>query len=214
MHYDLSGKWKAYQLHKMRKVSTHDYAKGLLNFAFDLAFLFLPFMTLCYYFKQEQIQNCQDTWWQAVLKLVAGYVMGKMWAFGIHYLLHHPRLYQYHRKHHGSPATLVAARAWEDSWEEYAIMELPSFGMTVLLFPTHLWMHMLHFCWHGYDGAAGHSGFGGVPGILGWLFDGTYHYHHHALLTVNYAEIECLDLLCGTHHTQKKQQQRLQKVVG
>ena len=204
MHYDLSGKWKTYQLHKTRNVSTHDYAKGMINFGFDLLFLFLPFMTLCYYLRYDVIQECRDTWWQALLKLVSGYVCGKIWAFAIHYLLHHPRLYGYHRKHHGSPATLVAARAWEDSWQEYCVMELPSFGIAVLAFPTYWWMHLLHFAWHGYDGAAGHSGFGGVPGIIGWLFDGTYHYHHHARLTVNYAEIEWLDLLCGTHHSQKK----------
>jgi hypothetical protein len=104
----------------------------------------------------------------------------------------------------GHPAQLVAARAWEDSLVEYAVMELPSFAMTVFMFPTHLWVHLLHFCFHGYDGAAGHSGFGGVPGFLGYMFDGEYHYHHHSRLTVNYAELEFLDLWAGTHHTQKK----------
>ena len=33
---------------------------------------------------------------------------------------------------------------------------------------------------------------------------GTYHYHHHAHLTVNYAELEFLDKLFGTHHSQKR----------
>jgi len=59
--------------------------------------------------------------------------------------------------------------------------------------------------WHGYDGACGHSGFAG-PGVLGFLFDGEYHYYHHSHLTVNYAELEILDKLCGTHHTQRRKQ--------
>lgn len=62
--------------------------------------------------------------------------------------------------------------------------------------------HFSPFRRHGWDGAAGHSGFA-APGWLGAAFDGTYHYHHHAHLTVNYAEIEILDKICGTHHTQK-----------
>ena len=36
----------------------------------------------------------------------------------------------------------------------------------------------------------------------GYLFDGEYHYYHHAHLTVNYAELEILDKLFGTHHSQ------------
>ncbi|KAG7373772.1 fatty acid hydroxylase superfamily protein [Nitzschia inconspicua] len=204
MHYDLSGKWDQYKLHKSRNVSLQDYTKGMKNFAKDLVLLFIPSMTLCYSMRVSEIKDSSDTILQSLTKLICGYILGKIWAFAVHYALHHPSLYQYHRKHHGHPAQLVAARAWEDSLVEYAVMEIPSFAMTVLLFPTHLWVHLLHFCFHGYDGAAGHSGFGGVPGIMGFLFDGTYHYHHHARLTVNYAELEFLDLWCGTHHTQKK----------
>jgi len=97
---------------------------------------------------------------------------------------------------------LVASRAWQDSYTEYAIMELPSFALTVIAFPTRFYIHLLHFAWHGWDGACGHSGFC-APGVVGAIFDGTYHYHHHARLTVNYAEVEILDKLFGTHHSQK-----------
>jgi hypothetical protein len=83
-------------------------------------------------------------------------------------------------------------------------MELPSFALTLWLFPTHFLTHLLHFCFHGYDGAAGHSGFKGVPGVLGYLFDGESHYYHHLYLTVNYAEIEFIDMIMGTHHSQRK----------
>ena len=140
---------------------------------------------------------------ESATKLVAGYVLGKVWAFAVHYALHHPALYRFHRRHHLNPKAVVASAAWQDSFVEYALMELPSFGICVLLFPTHLATHLLHFAWHGWDGACGHSGFGGAPGLLGWLFDGEYHYYHHCYLTVNYAEIEVLDKLLGTHHSQQ-----------
>ena len=82
-------------------------------------------------------------------------------------------------------------------------MELPSFAITVLLFPTHFVVHLFHFVLHGWDGACGHSGFK-APGWLGAMFDGEYHYYHHAFLTVNYAELEFLDKLFGTHHSQRQ----------
>jgi len=80
-------------------------------------------------------------------------------------------------------------------------MEIPSFAIAILLFPTHFVVHLLHFALHGYDGASNHSGFS-APGFFGYLFDGEYHYYHHCYLNVNYAEVEFLDLLFGTHHSQ------------
>lgn len=147
-------------------------------------------------------KESQDSIMVALTKLASGYLLGKIWAFAIHYILHFPSLYRFHRQHHCNPKTLVASRAWQDSYVEYAIMELPSFALTILCFPTHFWALSLHFVFHGYDGAAGHSGFC-APGWIGFLTDGTYHYHHHAHLTVNYAEVEIFDKLCGTHHTQQ-----------
>lgn len=38
----------------------------------------------------------------------------------------------------------------------------------------------------------------------GYIFDGEYHYYHHAYLTVNYAELEFLDKMFGTHHSQQE----------
>jgi sterol desaturase/sphingolipid hydroxylase (fatty acid hydroxylase superfamily) len=155
-----------------------------------------------------------------VLKLICGYVLGKVYAYTVHWVMHiHPMLYRIHKKHHGHPRNLVASKSWEDSIVEYIIMELPSFAFTVLCFPTHILVHYLHFCWHGYDGAAGHSGFGIVESseettgktqepfslsrwLLEYLFDGTYHYYHHAYLNINYGEIEFLDYMAGTHHSQ------------
>jgi hypothetical protein len=202
MYYDLTGKWAKYAIARTRDVSVEDYMRGWWNFCFDLAFLFLPFMTLCFWHSADTIKGSKDSLAVALLKLSFGYVFGKIWAFAVHYALHFPSIYWIHRRHHQSPKKLVASSAWMDSMVEYTIMELPSFGFCVLLFPTHLPFHLMHFALHGWDGACGHSGFK-APGVLGFFFDGSYHYEHHAHLTVNYAELEFLDKLFGTHHTQK-----------
>jgi len=204
MYFDLTGKWDEYRLCKTRDVTIKDYMDGFRNFAKDVVFLFLPFMAICFSWRLQEIQESKDTIVESVTKLVSGYLLGKVWAFGIHYALHFPCLYRFHKRHHAPPQKLCASKSWEDSPVEYALMELPSFAASVLLFPTHSWIHLLHFAWHGWDGACGHSGFSGRTGW--WLFDGEYHYYHHALLTVNYAEIEWFDVLCGTHHSQRGKQ--------
>jgi len=203
MHLDLSGKWAQYSINKNRSVSALDYYVGMKSFAADLAFCFIPFMTFCFWYNEDKINNSVDSPVLAITKLACGYVLGKVWAFGVHYALHFPSLYRFHRRHHRNPRAIVAAAAWEDSWTEYIVMELPSFFTTLFLFPTHFYVHLFHFALHGWDGACGHSGFSNAPGILGYMFDGEYHYHHHNSLTINYAELEFLDKLCGTHHTQK-----------
>jgi sterol desaturase/sphingolipid hydroxylase (fatty acid hydroxylase superfamily) len=201
MHMDLSGKWAPYSLHKKRVATAKDYVDGWRSFCADQLLMFLPFMTFCFWYSADKINNCTDTLLVSVAKLGTGYLMGKMWATFVHYMLHFPSLYRFHRRHHHNPNRVVASAAWDDSLVEYALMELPSFGITVLIFPTHFLVYIVHFFLHGYDGAANHSGFSGVPGILGYLFDGEYHYHHHNLLSVNYAEIELIDKLFGTHHS-------------
>lgn len=209
MYMDLSGKWTKYSLHKKRIAKSSDYIEGWKSFCIDQIFMLFPFMTFCFWFNGDRINACSDTWLTSGIKLFLGYLLGKIWATFIHYILHFPSLYRFHRKHHHNPNRVVASAAWDDSFIEYALMELPSFGITVLIFPTYFWAYILHFMLHGYDGAANHSGFSKMPGLLGYLFDGEYHYHHHNLLTVNYAEIEILDKILGTHHSNrlmKKQQ--------
>jgi len=204
MYMDLSGRWERYAICKSRSKKTMaDYWPGWKSFCVDLVLVFIPCVTLLIWFQADAIFRSRDTVPQATAKLVSGYVLGKIWAAGAHYLLHHPRLYAIHRRHHQKPAHLVASSAWEDSFIEYAVMEMPSFGLTLCIFPTLWWMHLMHFVWHGMDGASSHSGFK-APGLLGFLFDGEYHYYHHAHLTVNYAELEILDKLFGTHHSQKE----------
>jgi len=207
MYMDLTNKWAKYSINPNRNVSIDDYTIGLKSFVFDITCLFFPFMTFCFYVRDQEIRESSDSATWSLTKLACGYVLGKLWAFGVHYVLHFPSLYHLHRRHHCNPRAIVASAAWMDSKTEYAVMELPSFAMTVLLFPTHFHVHALHFVLHGWDGAAGHSGFK-APGILGALFDGEYHYYHHAHLTMNYAELEFLDILCGTHHTQHKHHQK------
>jgi len=206
MHYDLSGKWAKYSMNKQRNVTAQDYFNGIRSFLGDMIFLFIPCITFCFWCRSEQVAHSKDTVLESIAKLFAGYFLGKVWSFFIHYALHFPWLYQFHRKHHGTPRKVHAALAWTDSFVEYSLMELPSFFITVMLFPTHLIVHLLHFAYHGWDGGASHSGFAGAPGIMGWLYDSEYHYYHHSHLTVNYGEMEIIDLLFGTHHTQRSEE--------
>lgn len=174
MFFDLSGRWKPYALCKTRADKTiADYGPGLYSLTVDLITLFIPCLTLCVWFQADTIifQSSttdlkNDNLVEAACKFVAGYALGKVWAFVIHYMLHHPKLYRYHKKHHQKPAELVASAAWDDSAIEYAIMELPSFCLTLFVFPTRWWVHLAHFALHGLDGACGHSGFK-APGIMG-----------------------------------------------
>ena len=57
MYYDLSGKWAEYTLHKTRAVTLQDYMDGYKSFAADLVLLFLPCMTLCYWYSFDKIQG-------------------------------------------------------------------------------------------------------------------------------------------------------------
>ena len=172
MYMDLSKRWAPYALCKSRPTKTMmDYLPGLQSLAFDIAFLFIPCLTVCLWFQSDAIVFDTTTmdaqaFVHSAIKCVSGYVLGKLWAFVIHYILHHPRLYKYHKKHHQKPADLVASAAWDDSAVEYAIMELPSFCLTLFAFPTFWWFHLAHFALHGLDGACGHSGFK-APGIMG-----------------------------------------------
>ena len=212
MYMDLSGRWTRYALCQKRPSKTiADYVPGLQSFLMDIVILFIPTLTLCLYIQANRIfpgpndvSIPRDNIVSSSIKLISGYVLGKIWAFAVHYALHHPTLYKYHKKHHQRPADLVASAAWDDSVVEYLVMEMPSFALVFFFFPTTMWwIHLCHFALHGIDGAVGHSGFS-APGFLGAIFDGEYHYYHHAHLTVNYAELEFLDKFFGTHHSQDK----------
>jgi hypothetical protein len=180
MYMDLSGRWTPYALCRNRPAKTvSHYLPGLQSLIGDLVWLFIPCLTVCCWCQSDailfgKVPTDGNDLLQAAVKSLSGYVLGKVWAFGIHYLLHHPRFYRYHKKHHQKPADLVASAAWEDSMVEYAIMELPSFCLTLFVFPTYWALHLVHFAAHGLDGACGHSGFK-APGIMG-----TYIHTWHA----------------------------------
>lgn len=61
MYFDLTGKWDNYKLHKTRCVSVQDYLDGAKSFVADLFLLFLPFLTFCYYFREQDILGMFDT---------------------------------------------------------------------------------------------------------------------------------------------------------
>ncbi len=57
MYYDLTGKWAKYTLHKTRCVSVQDYIDGAKSLFADLFLLFLPFLTICYWFREKEIRG-------------------------------------------------------------------------------------------------------------------------------------------------------------
>eukprot|EP00932_Pfiesteria_piscicida_P010819 SRR837773.21836.p1 GENE.SRR837773.21836~~SRR837773.21836.p1 ORF type:complete len:252 (+),score=99.88 SRR837773.21836:39-794(+) len=203
---DLSGKWAEYRLNKARVPSWSHYVVGFQSYFRDMLLIFVPGLTALLFLtgNYSKITNCQDSYIVGFLKMISGYILGKLWAFGAHRVLHFPKLYWIHKAHHAPPATLAASCAWKDSVAEYCIMEMPAFAMQLALFPTHFVFHAGFFAWHGWGAAGDHCAMS-APGWLGWAFDGEYHYYHHANFAVNYAEMEFLDKMFGTHHSQFKQ---------
>ena len=55
MYYDLSGKWAAYSINPKRSVTATDYLRGAKSFFADIACLFLPVMTFCFWYRAAEI---------------------------------------------------------------------------------------------------------------------------------------------------------------
>ena len=93
-----------------------DYLIGLKSFVADIIVMFIPFMTLCFWYREDEIDNAADSIVLSLIKLSVGYLSGKIWATAVHYALHHPILYRFHKRHHSGVKSMVASKAWEDSW--------------------------------------------------------------------------------------------------
>lgn len=193
---DLTGSWAEYAIDKRRIVTWRHYARGLRSFYSDMV-AFVPIVAVAIALSLDDIADCADAHWVSICKTIAGYALGKLWSYFAHLALHSKRLYPWHRRHHAHVESLVASHAWLDSWFEYVLMEIPSFCIAIIFFPTHLAFHILAFTWHGVVAAGDHSGFK-PAGFVGAIFDGEYHYVHHRQLHVNFAEIEALDWIFGT----------------
>jgi len=199
---DLSGRWDQYALCKTRKVSLRTYLQGLQNFGLDFVLFFVPLnLALVRYLDVASVAwSWRDLpFW--IGKIAIGYACGKLWSYAVHYTLHvYPWLYRnVHKKHHVKVHEMVASHAWFDTVAEHLIMEVPNLFLPVLVAGRVHWAVLLcYFTFHGYSAAVDHSGF-----KINYFIDSEYHYYHHQYNLVNFAEMESIDLLFGTHHTQK-----------
>ena len=205
---DLTGNWKPFSIEKNRSVTFQHYVEGLKSFLVDVFLCGLPVLSFSLYWQYDRVVYSDDPWWFALLKLVVGFNGGRIWAMMAHRILHLPLFYtRFHKRHHCLPTQMVASGAWLDSFVEFLFMETPSFHMMLWFFPTHLSVHVLFFMYHGISAAGDHSGhnFPDEKWFDQFFFDGEVHYMHHKYTTWNYAEVEWLDYLCHTHHTQRPQ---------
>jgi len=209
---DLTGSWSKYALCKTFGQADRSilYIKGLLNFIKDVGLLLLPCLIWpCTLSHNAILMAQEDPVYLGFFKMCAGYTLGRLWAALAHRCLHMRPFYKWvHKRHHVRTHELVATGAWLDHPLEYMIMEMPSLVIPLLFFPTKLAFHYAFFFWHGFSAATDHSGFtftkaNGACWFYRTFFDSEYHYYHHKVSSVNYAEMEWIDYLCGTHHSQK-----------
>lgn len=57
LYLDVSGKWKEYSMNKNREATWRNYWEGWKSFCVDIATLFLPFMTLCFWYSGKAISG-------------------------------------------------------------------------------------------------------------------------------------------------------------
>jgi hypothetical protein len=127
-------------------------------------------------------------------------MVGLVWRMAIHVVLHHPKLYKWHKRHHALPENMTPFIAWNDSIVEFLFMEF--FGvmfLPIVLNPVPMPVLTIIWSWQILDGVLNHQNLK-VPGS--WWLDTEYHTVHHIHVRHNYAEWELLDKLAGTLYTQ------------
>jgi hypothetical protein len=207
---DLSGNWKQYALSKNRHVNISTYLAGVKNFLFDFLLIFIPINLAVV--SLLDVASAEWSWTSlpvAVCKIAFGYFCGKLWSFAVHYVMHKSAwLYKnIHKRHHTLVSEMAASHAWYDSLVEYLIMEVPNLLLPVFIARVHWLVLVPYFAYHGFSAAVDHSGF-----KVNFVIDGEYHFYHHSKLLVNYAEMETIDLLFGTHHSQSDRAKQKKEV--
>jgi sterol desaturase/sphingolipid hydroxylase (fatty acid hydroxylase superfamily) len=198
---DLSGEWDQYRIApddpKNGRISK--YLKALPSVIRDL-FISLPIIIFgyCYLNYQYLVSERTNIEWalELLIKLPLAYTLGRIWAMWVHKVMHmFPVLYKnIHKEHHVPLRELCALSAWRDKFIEFLLMEIPgAFLLGPYLFKLHWFSHGLMLIYIGIGGAVDHSGF-----YVNYWMDSRYHYVHHKNPNVNFAELEFLDIACGT----------------
>jgi sterol desaturase/sphingolipid hydroxylase (fatty acid hydroxylase superfamily) len=119
------------------------------------------------------------------------YTMTQLWFYGTHRLLHHPRLYVLHKKHHKYIVPPPYATFY-CSLTEHLVVNTGSLLVPLYLCPLPYWITLI-YAFLVFDNA--------VQGHMGIKYPDSEHLIHHKLRHVNFGAGSFLDILFGTHHS-------------
>jgi len=182
---DISGQWDTYRLRPKR--GTLDlYLKHLPSLLCDFVFVLFPCLflfgcanaeTVLFEFEPWSASTLQVALW--MVTFISGNFLNRVYAYGVHRILHLPWFYRtFHKAHHCPIDYLCATEAWRDTFAEFFFMEVFGVFLFAHLFvlpPMPLHFHVLMAVYNGVFSAVDHSAFY-VPGTI---FDSRYHFSHH-----------------------------------
>jgi sterol desaturase/sphingolipid hydroxylase (fatty acid hydroxylase superfamily) len=137
-------------------------------------------------------------------QLFACTLINDLWFYWFHRLLHHPKLYWIHKRHHAfHEASIIFAAMYAHGIEALLTGIIPVF-MGPLLFRSHMATVVAWYALRVWEGVQAHCGMQfpfSVGGVLGWPFpifnNNKWHDYHHTHNNGNYG-VELMDWLFGT----------------
>lgn len=154
--------------------------------------LVISVVILTLYLEHMNMPNL--SWW-TIPQVVLVYYMTLLWFYATHRMMHHPRLYRFHKQHHKytepPPYTTFYC-----SLTEHLLVNTGSLMVPLWLCPLPYWITLV-YSYLVFNNA--------VQAHMGTKFQNSAHLIHHQRSNVNFGAGagSQLDLLFGTHHTQQ-----------